>query len=42
MITSGPGGQVSIDLSEIPKGIYQIYADIEKSPDGAEICVWQR
>lgn len=42
IITSAPGGQVRIDLSEIPKGTYLLYADIEKSPDGAEISVWQR
>ena len=36
------GGQVKIDLSEIPAGKYKLYADMEKSPDGAEVMVWQR
>jgi hypothetical protein len=36
------GGQVKIDLSEIPKGKYKLYADVEKSPEGAEMTVWQR
>jgi hypothetical protein len=36
------GGEVKIDLSEIPAGKYKLYADMEKSPDGAEVMVWQR
>ncbi|MEJ2905239.1 glycoside hydrolase family 172 protein [Pedobacter panaciterrae] len=36
------GGQVKIDLSELPKGHYKLYADMEKSDDGAEITIWQR
>jgi hypothetical protein len=36
------GGQVKIDLSEIPKGKYKLYSDMEKSPDGGAIMVWQR
>ncbi|WP_169304297.1 glycoside hydrolase family 172 protein [Pedobacter frigoris] len=36
------GGEVKIDLSDLPKGNYKLYADMEKSPDGAEIQIWQR
>ena len=36
------GGEVKIDLSEIPAGKYRLYADMEKSPDGGEVMVWQR
>lgn len=36
------GGEVKIDLSEIPAGKYKLYADMEKSPDGGEVMVWQR
>lgn len=42
ILTSTTGGHVRIDLSEIPKGSYKLYADIEKSSDGTEISVWQR
>jgi len=42
ILTSTTGGQVRIDLSKIPKGQYKLYADIEKSPDGTEISIWQR
>lgn len=42
ILQSSTGGQVKIDLSELPKGKYKLYADIEKSPDGADIMVWQR
>ncbi len=41
-LQSTTGGQVRIDLSDLPKGHYQLYADMEKTPDGAEIVVWQR
>jgi len=33
---------VRIDLSELPKGQYKLYADVEKSPDGATVHIWQR
>ncbi|MEX2335880.1 MAG: glycoside hydrolase family 172 protein [Fulvivirga sp.] len=36
------GGGARIDLTELPKGHYKMYADIEKSPEGAEITIWQR
>jgi len=36
------GAQVKIDLAELPKAKYKLYADMEKSPDGGEIMVWQR
>jgi hypothetical protein len=39
---SSTGGSVRIALNEIPKGIYKLYADLEKTPDGAEISLWQR
>jgi len=42
ILTSTTGGQVRIDLTKIPKGDYKLYADIEKSPDGTEISIWQR
>lgn len=36
------GGMVRIDLSELPKGNYKLYADIETAPEGAEVTLWQR
>jgi len=42
ILHSTNGGQVKIDLSELPKGHYKLYADMEKSDDGAEITIWQR
>ncbi|QNL49365.1 DUF2961 domain-containing protein [Olivibacter sp. SDN3] len=42
LLQTTTGGQVKIDLSELPKGSYKLYADIEKVPEGAEITVWQR
>jgi len=36
------GGQVKINLEEIPKGKYKLYADMEKSPDGGNVMIWQR
>ncbi|UJH90675.1 hypothetical protein LZ575_18180 [Antarcticibacterium sp. 1MA-6-2] len=42
ILISTTEGQVRIDLSDIPSGSYKLYADIEKSPDGTEISVWQR
>jgi hypothetical protein len=42
IIRTTTGGQVKIDLSEIPKGKYKLYSDMEKSPDGGSIMVWQR
>ena len=36
------GGQIRIDLQEIPKGKYMLYADIETAADGADITLWQR
>lgn len=41
-LQSGTGGQVRISLDDLPKGNYKLYADIEKTPDGAEIVIWQR
>ncbi|APS40559.1 glycoside hydrolase family 172 protein [Salegentibacter sp. T436] len=42
ILSSPTGGQVRIILSEVPKGDYKLYADIEKWYEGAEISVWQR
>lgn len=42
VLHSTNGCQVKIDLSDLPKGPYKLYADVEKSADGAEITVWQR
>ncbi|RYE17240.1 MAG: DUF2961 domain-containing protein, partial [Sphingobacteriaceae bacterium] len=39
---SSTGGQLRVDLSDLPKGDYKMYADVEKSPNGAEITVYQR
>jgi hypothetical protein len=39
---SNTGGQLRIDLSDLPTGQYQVFFDIEKSPDGADIFMWQR
>ncbi|MEO7044062.1 MAG: glycoside hydrolase family 172 protein, partial [Ferruginibacter sp.] len=36
------GGHLQIDLAEIPKGNYKLYADGETSEDGAGITIWQR
>jgi len=36
------GGQIRIDLQEIPIGKYKLYGDLETAPDGAEITFWQR
>ncbi|GAA4801652.1 DUF2961 domain-containing protein [Olivibacter ginsenosidimutans] len=36
------GGQIKIDLSELPAGTYQLFATMERAPDGAEVTVWQR
>ncbi|MEO9003149.1 MAG: glycoside hydrolase family 172 protein, partial [Ginsengibacter sp.] len=36
------GGHLQIDLAEIPKGNYRLYADGETSEDGAAITIWQR
>ncbi|WP_231458802.1 MULTISPECIES: glycoside hydrolase family 172 protein [unclassified Pedobacter] len=41
-IISRSGAQVRIDLQEIPKGKYKLYADMETAGDGAEITIWQR
>ncbi len=41
-IQSATGGTVRISLSDIPKGNYKLYADMERTPDGAEIAIWQR
>ena len=41
-IKSTTGALVRIDISELPKGDYDLYADIEKSPDGATTTLWQR
>jgi hypothetical protein len=40
--TSYNGAHLRIALDEIPKGRYKMYADLEHSPVGAEITVWQR
>jgi len=40
--TSENGGQIRIDLSDLPMGDYQLLADIEKGPQGAEVVWWQR
>ena len=42
LMQSATGGLVQIDLSDLPQGHYQLYSDIEKSADGAEVVVWQR
>ncbi|MBE9664456.1 glycoside hydrolase family 172 protein [Mucilaginibacter myungsuensis] len=42
ILHSTNGGQVKIDLSDLPKGSYKLYADIEKTPDGATVSIWQR
>ena len=36
------GGQVKINLGDLPKGKYKLFADIDKSTDGASIEIWQR
>ncbi len=41
-IQSTSGALVRIDLNEIPNGDYDLYADTEKSPDGATTSLWQR
>ena len=41
-LISTNGGMVRIDLSEIPKDEYEVYADVEKSPNGATASIWQR
>lgn len=40
--TAKNGGQLQIDLGEIPSGKYKLYADAETDARGAEISVWQR
>lgn len=40
--TSYNGAHLRIALDDIPKGKYKMYADVEHSPVGAEITVWQR
>jgi hypothetical protein len=42
LMQSTTGGLAQIDLSDLPQGHYKLYADIEKTPDGAEVVVWQR
>ncbi len=42
ILSSPSGGQVRIDLNEVPKGDYKLYADIARWPEGAEISIWQR
>lgn len=42
LIESAAGGQVRLDLSDLPKGKYKVYADIEKYPQGANVEFWQR
>jgi hypothetical protein len=42
VIQTTNGGQVKIDFSELPKGRYKLYADVEKNTDGAEFSIWQR
>ncbi len=41
-ISAKNGGQVRIDLAEIPHGRYKLYADADTDPDGATIELWQR
>ncbi|MBE7175268.1 MAG: DUF2961 domain-containing protein [Mucilaginibacter polytrichastri] len=36
------GGEIRIDLSEIPAGEYRLLTDTETGPDGAQIECWQR
>jgi len=36
------GGQIKIDLSELPKGRYRLLADMEKNREGANVTLWQR
>lgn len=36
------GGEVKIDMSDLPKGKYKLYADVDKSTDGAQVEIWQR
>lgn len=36
------GGHLQIDLTEIPKGNYQVYADGKTSENGSTITLWQR
>jgi len=36
------GGQLKIDLSELPKGRYKLFADLERIPEGGEFTIWQR
>lgn len=40
--TAKNGGLMRIDLSEIPSGKYQLFADAETNPNGADIEFWQR
>lgn len=42
LMQSATGGLVQINLSDLPKGSYKLYADLQKTPDGGEIVVWQR
>lgn len=41
-ISANNGGQVRIDLSEIPNGRYTLMADADTGPNGADVRVWQR
>lgn len=36
------GGQLRIDLAEIPSGKYRLFADVETNPNGADVEFWQR
>jgi len=40
--TADDEGRMNISLTEIPDGHYKVYADIENSPNGADISLWQR
>lgn len=42
LMESATGGLVQINLSDLPKGSYKLYADMQKTPDGGEIVIWQR
>src|SRR5690606_10866031 len=42
VLSSKNGGELRIDLSEVPNGKYKLYAEIAKWGEGGEISIWQR
>lgn len=42
IFTAENGAHLRITLNELPYGEYKLYADVEKTPRGADLAVWQR